>query len=360
MRLPFREMLSEDIIGFSEVDDIQDFLNQDISLVEEDIECVDDSQFKESKFRPEEVIFFDGTARLDYLARTKSSVIGFMTFALGHVRACLGKPIELSKSAKFKIVRKVIIPQNILKSNNLDYNKIIFSKEVAYDICKYPTNIPRVSDLWNDVVLSEIMPDLELHYVEDNILEPHYVGDKIIKTLVNGTILVKDGRIDKLFSPKRSIFGHVETFDIPKRSIFGHVKTFNIPKRILDDPNLREGGLRSRVYKLRGNNSYNVYSCYINLNSSRRSRLIKGGVFSYSRVDIASERVDDDLVDRFNFISKYLVELTSVFSDSARFPQNIPIVERLENFLRKLSGDRSIIKHIIAEKISLNEVIDFS
>lgn len=315
-----RDFLKTDIVGFSEAENIQNFPSQRISPGEgEEVTLVDSSPPSTSSFKPKKVIFFDATARLDFVLMTRLSIVGFLTFALGYSESEYGRPINLNQNVKHKIVRKAVIPYPVFKDGTPPPTKIDFQERLVYDIYSPQNVVYTVSELWDQVVLERLLPELEKGFIESEVLTR--LGDE--------SIFIKDGTIDFLRSSNLNVFGHV--------------KSFEVPGLVLSDKNLEKG--RSGIYSLRDS----VYSCYLNLESERV--LFKKGVFSFSRVDVKAEEFSSELVDRFNFISNYLMSLTSVFSNSSRFPQNIPIIETLERFLRNMSGDRSIIGHIIAKSL---------
>lgn len=317
-----KDIFKEEVLGFSESDNIQDFPGQGIS--DNQIECVDSSSWRESKFKPNKVIFFDSTARLDFVLMTRSSVIGFTTFSLGYIEVEYKKPIRLciSESIKYKVIRKIILPQFSLK-DDIYHTSITLSQGVGYEIHRVSSPIPTVEELWEKIVLEELIPKLEREYI----------ANEVLKVLGKDDILIKDGRLEDLGS---------------NPNVFGHVKNFEINREVVYDNNLLIDK-RSSIYRIKDN----TYSCYINLGLFRGDKgiLLDRGTFNYSRVDMNIDNFDDSIVDRFNFISEYLLNLTSVFSDSPRFPQNIPVIESLENVLRHLSGDRSIVKHQIIKSL---------
>ncbi|MFN4245005.1 MAG: hypothetical protein ACK4F9_02520 [Brevinematia bacterium] len=318
-----RDFFKDNIVGFSESDNIEEFPAMSVSD-DQNFECVEDSSFRKSSFTPKRIIFFDSVVRLDFVVSTKVSIAGFVTFALGGLFSDCGEPIDIKKNIKYKVVRKLITCRSTLKEDFF-YNVLSLTSDgfsLDYEIELVDSSITRISELWNEIVLKSILPNLERGFIFD-----------IIKDVDDNSILVKDG----------NLYGFTHSLNV-----FGHVKNFNVPRVVFDDKNLK-GGIRSSIYK--NKSTENVYSCFVDLGRMRTFRPLGGrGMFDYLRVDIVCDHFDSlvyDVVDRFNFISDYIFSSTSVFSGSDRFPQNTPMIESIERFLRTVSGDKRIISSIL-------------
>lgn len=312
--------ISSNLVGFSESENIEDFPSQGVSKTHS-LEKVFEGFLRENveDFKPERVIFFDSVMRLDFVLLTRNSVIGFFTFALGHVESEYLKPIDLNKDVKFKIVRKLMVSKSDIKNSTYKILKLSDSYDLSYEIEVVNDEYQRIGDLWNNYVLRDLLPKLERDYVSKNILN----------NLRDRDILIKDGLIEGLGD---------------NINVFGHVKTFDVGPEVLNDSDIQT----FHVSSLYRNGDY--FSCYLDL-SKGRNRL-RSGAFSYSRLDMKYEKLNDEVIGRFKFVSEYLCRLTSIFSNSSRFPQNLPIIEGLERFLRSKCGDRNIVilsirKHLI-------------
>lgn len=300
------------IEGYSDSENIQDFPSQGI-YEGQDLERVCDNFLGGPSFYPNRVIFFDSVVRLDFVVLARNSVVGFFTFALGHIEAVYSpsnerfEPVDLNKSVEYDVVRKLVINKSDLKNYR---DKFVLNDKLYYEVEVVDVVYQRIGDLWNDYVLRSLLPTLEREYV----------CNKILSRLKEDDILVKDGLVGDL--------GY-------NMNVFGHVKTFNLSSEVLNDTSLRNNSI-SGIYR---NGDY--YSCYLDL--SRNSSFLKGGVFGYSRLDVRCSTLDEEVLKRFRFVSKHCHKLVSVFSNSSRFPQNFPIIESLEMFLRRKCGDRDII-----------------
>ncbi|MCX8029618.1 MAG: hypothetical protein N2712_06450 [Brevinematales bacterium] len=334
-----------DVIGFTDNENIQNF--ESIGLtdhISNDQVSSDHTSTigipnitTEPKFTPEKVIFFDSVIRSDFTAITKSPslLVSFITVALGYTEAEYNsnKPIELNNSTTFEVKRYLVASKSSLKNRSYE-KEILLRNNVRYEIHTVDTNFLTVSDIWEGYILRSLLPEVE----------KNFVIEKIFNKLNSSTILIKDGNLFSINIDKHK--------DI---NIFGHVKNFNVPKQFLEGETfkkLSEGSIpSSEIYKHQDGPDV-IYYCYANLcNSNQKHR--KSGIFNLSRIDMkCSQKDNKEILDRFNFILKYFIKLTSVFSDSPRFPQNLPMIESLERFLRTTSGNRELIKQIIVEEIS--------
>lgn len=304
------DIINANIIGSSESENIQEFPSQGISEVKNLTKITEiNSSYG---FEPRNVIFFDSVVRLDYVLLTRNSVIGFLTFGLGHIEFEYSKPIDLNKNVKFEVVRRMVVSRSDVKDNSANYSFKV--GKLSYDVEVIDGKYLRISDLWHDYVLKKLLPDLE----------KKYVIDKILSKLGEDSILVKDGLISGLS-------GGI--------NVFGHVKTFDLNSEIVDSDECLKKNYVSSIY-----DNGEFYSCYLDLSRGKNS--FRRGIFGYSRLDVNKESVQnnlDEVIERFKFISEYFHRLTSILSDSSRFPQNLPIIESLERFLRSKVGDRNIV-----------------
>ena len=317
-----KDLLNDDLVGFLESDNIENFPTLNVSE-EDSFECVDDSEFRKPNFVPKKIVFFDSVVRLDFVVATKFSILGFVTFALGSVFSEYEKPIDIGKSIKFEVVRKLIGFRDILKEDfSQDRFELVGSGfTLNYEVYAIDFNINKVNELWDEIVLKKLLPELENKFISE-----------ILDEFDSETILIKDGNI----------------YDFsPSDKVFGHVKNFSVPKVLFDDKNIKSS-FRSSIY--RNKSKENVYSCFVDLGRDRNYRLLGRGIFDYLRIDVVCDyfrELSNDIVDKFNFVSDYIFRSTSMFSSSNRFPQNTPMIESIESFLRSVSGDRRIIMNML-------------
>ncbi|MCS7298633.1 MAG: hypothetical protein RMJ37_01565 [Spirochaetia bacterium] len=320
-----RDIFKEDYIGITGSDNIQDFPTQGVSGYNNnefvEIGSIDK---KDQSFKPKTIIFFDSVVRLDFVLMFRPSVVGFITIVPGLIKVESNKPVELSKSVEYEVLRYLIAPRSVLNDRIVNGSVIEIEKSIKYTIYPIEPEISKVSELWDKYVLEILLQNIEIEFITKKIDE---YSD-------NQTIFVKDGNLQGL--------------NVDSPSVFGHVKTFDIPTFLLNDDIIIRKSETSKIYK---NN--NLYSCYINYGYNRKTLLGKTGTFNFSRLDMLSSSTDDkEVISRFNFITRYLLNMTSVFSDSPRFPQNLPVIEMLEKFLRSVSGEINIIRHRIVKNLN--------
>lgn len=320
-----RDIFKEDYIGIAGSDNIQDFPTQGVSGYNNsefvEIGSIDK---RDQSFKPKTIIFFDSVVRLDLVLMFRPSLVGFITIVPGLIRVESNKPIEISKSVEYEVLRYLIAPRSVLDDKIVNGSVIEIEKSIKYTIYPIENEISRVSELWDKYVLETLLRSIEIEFITE----------KIDKYSDNQTIFVKDGNLKGL--------------NVDSPNVFGHVKTFDIPTFLLNDDIILKKSETSKIYK---NN--NLYSCYINYGYNRKTLLGKTGTFNFSRLDMVSSSTDDkEIISRFNFIARYLLNTTSVFSNSPRFPQNLPAIEMLEKILRNISGEVNIIKHRIVKKLN--------
>lgn len=325
-----REIFKEDYIGVTGSDNIQDFPTQGISSYNNDEFVEIGSVDKEDRsFIPKTIIFFDSIVRLDFVLMFKPSIVGFVTIVPGSIKVESDKPVELSKSVEYKVLRYIIAPRSILSDEIVNGNVLEIDRSIRYTIHLVDSEIGRVSELWDKYVLGILLKKVEVEFITKKLENL----EKLVKYSDNQTIFVKDGNIKELNTDNTNIFGHVKTFDIP---------TF-----LLNDDIILGKSETSKIYK-----NGNLYTCYINYGYNKKTLLGKSGTFNFSRVEIVSNfSSDDEVIGRFNFITRYLLNITSLFSNSPRFPQNLPVIEMLEKFLRNASGNINIVRQRIIKNL---------
>lgn len=326
MEVKFFDVVKGEFLGFSSNENIENFSTQEISD-----QFVDFSIFPEVEttkvFEPREVWFFDSTSSLDFVLMTRKGIIGFITVSLGVIKTNYREPIN-AKNIEYEVKRFIILPEEI----NTSFNSLIFElNDYKFNFSAiYRSRVNKVEVLWKELFLQDILPKLERDFIINRLSQ--YLSDEVV--------LIKDGLLGELVNSDSC------------RYMFGYVKNFSFPDVIFDDPKFRAKDKRTGIYVVNGGVGFHSY---INLGYSKELGFIdvNRGIYNYSRVDIAGYSAGEveNIVSRYNFITDYSIYLTSLFSSSNRFPQNLPIIEFLESFLRNASGNREIVRKAIQEVV---------
>ncbi|MGB9621580.1 MAG: hypothetical protein ACPL4C_03975 [Brevinematia bacterium] len=332
INVKFSDIVGNEVLGFSSSENIENFSSQDVSEEIGNISLLTEVKTYKT-FNPKEVWFFDSTSSLDFVLMTRKGILGFVTVALGVIKTQYKMPIPISdKSIEYDVKRFIILPEDLGNFPSL----VIDNSNCRFDfiVIRKP-RINRVEVLWKEVFLKEILPRLEKDFIIDRLSS--YLSDEVI--------LIKDGLLGEIVNSNSC------------RYIFGHVKNFSFPEIVFDDDRFRSRDKRTGIYVVEGGRGFHSY---INLGYPEVNRPfinVNRGTYNYSRVDLAGYSLNEveEIVARYEFIADYLIYLTTLFSNSQRFPQNVPIIEFLESFLRNASGNKEIVKRVI-EKVVAGDI----
>ncbi len=343
--LEFEELLSDiTVIGIQSNESIEE-LSTGIGISfskDEKIQKISIDYSKLPEFQFKKSIIFDSTSRLDASLITPEGIIGFITVSSGAI--ILNRETKKwEKKIPNQPTRILVIP-NKKRDTISGIQKLKIDKNIEYEIHWKNKTINNYEELWKEVFLKEILPEIEFNFIEEHLYQ----------MLDDTTVLIKDGSLIH-----QNKIGITPQNSSSLLNIFGHIKNTNIPEEVKEEIIKQNFPSKTCVYR-RQDQNYIEYFCFVNL-TYNQNRMLPKGLFNYSKLSLVQEipllenlinqDTEIEISSRLYSIANLLIELAKPFSPSHRYPQNLPCISFLENILRAFSSNREIISMKISSKI---------